>query len=79
MIPVRHTRDDNVPKVLQNLLHGLAKLRRVQWECVGNLPRLYVGQHTVLAHPCQVIGDPVNHLVSGAPELFGRHIHIPHC
>jgi hypothetical protein len=73
MVPMGEARYEHALEIGHDGAEGFRILRRIRWQCCGDLPRRHPRKHGVFLGVLQVLGDPVDHLVAVTPER--RRIH----
>ena len=76
MIPVRGSRQNQFPKVAQDLFYRFTLVGTRCGKLAKQITRLDVGEHRILAHIAKIIRDPVHSLVRGRTKFLWSHVAI---
>src|SRR5580765_5610914 len=73
MVPVGEAGDEDAFEVGEDGAEGFGILRRLLWKRCGDVARLYAGEYRISIRVFEVIGDPVDQLVTMPAEVIGLH------
>jgi hypothetical protein len=73
MVPVGNPRQDDLPEVTHDVLHGLTPAGRTRGKSAAHITGGNGRQDRVTLYIVEVVGHPVDHLVAEATEAIGIH------